>query len=66
MKRINKIGWGILGGIYLPVYMLFWILHKIARFLLAISYYGMIDTWLYGRDILRHLFKFRGGRYGQH
>lgn len=41
--------------IYFPVYCAAWLLHKIARLLLAISYFGLLD-WLKGADIIKYLF----------
>lgn len=54
-----KIIWYILGVIYFPIYLLAWILHKIARLLLAISYFGMFEKRI-GKDIMLNLFNWHG------
>lgn len=48
-----------MGILYFPIYLLAWVLHKIARFLLAVSYFGMMQKQ-YGKDILKSLFIWRG------
>lgn len=45
----------ILRIIYFPVYCLAWLLHKVARLLLAIAYFGLLD-WKKGVDIIKSLF----------
>lgn len=55
MKTI-KVVWNILGVIYFPVYIFFWLLHKIVRFLLAICYFGMLKKQI-ASDIISSLFK---------
>lgn len=55
MKKVLKIIWRILGVIYAPVYVAFWLLHKVARLLLAISYFGMFEKQV-GKDIISNLF----------
>lgn len=45
----------ILGIIYYPVYAAAWILHKIARLILAICYFLMFK-WRMGADIIKTLF----------
>ena len=59
MKKILKVVWRILEVIYFPVYIAFWLLHKIARFILAISYSGMLEGRI-AKDILKSLFKWHG------
>lgn len=61
MKKILKIIWCILGVIYAPIYIAFWLLHKVARLLLAISYFGMFEKQV-GKDIISNLFNW----YGRH
>lgn len=61
MKKMLKIIWGILGIIYFPVYIVSWLLHKIARLILAISYFGMLEKRV-GKDIISNLFS----RHGRH
>lgn len=60
MKKVFSIFWHILGIIYFPIFIAFWLLHKIARFILAISCFGMLETKI-GKDIIIHLFT----RYGK-
>lgn len=56
-NKIKKIVWKYVGIIYFPVYLLAWTLHKIARILLGISYYGMLNKKM-GRDIFKYLFTY--------
>lgn len=58
-NKIAKITWQILGVIYFPVYVAFWLLHKIARLMLAIAYFGLLDKQA-GKDIIKSLFKWYG------
>lgn len=59
MKKVLKIVWRILGVIYAPIYVAFWLLHKVARLLLAISYFGMFEKQI-GEDIISNLFNWHG------
>lgn len=59
MKKILKIIWRILGVIYAPIYVAFWLFHKVARLLLAISYFGMLEKKI-SKDIISNLFKWHG------
>lgn len=61
MKKISRRAWNILGILYFPVYIAFWLLHKVARFILAISYFGMLENRI-GKDIIKYMFN----RYGKH
>ena len=61
MKKILKIIWCILGVIYAPIYVAFWLLHKVARLLLAIAYFGLLN-WQSCSDILKNLFSY-GRKY---
>ena len=54
-----KVIWGIIGIIYFPVYIISWLLHKITRLVLAISYFGMLEKQV-GKDILSNLFSWHG------
>lgn len=54
-----KVIWGMLGIIYFPVYTSSWLLHKIARLILAISYFGMLEMQV-GKDIVSNLFSWHG------
>lgn len=58
-NKIAKITWQILGVIYFPAYVAFWLLHKIARLMLAIAYFGMLEKQT-GKDIIKSLFKWHG------
>ncbi len=44
-----------LSVMYFPVYCLAWLLHKVARLLLAIAYFGLRD-WRKGIDIIKSIF----------
>lgn len=61
MKKALKIIWGPLGVVYAPVYVASWLLHKVARLLLAISYLGMLEKQI-SKDIISNLFNW----YGRH
>lgn len=52
---ITSIGF-IVGVLYYPFYVIGWVMHKIFRFGLAISYFLMF-RWRMAIDILKHLFK---------
>lgn len=58
-NKIAKITWQILGVIYFPAYVAFWLLHKIARLTLAIAYFGLLNKQT-GKDIIKSLFKWHG------
>lgn len=61
MKRnrpmLFAITWTVIGILYLPVFVIAWLLHIIARILLGISYYGLLNYPM-GRDVLKSLFRF--------
>lgn len=59
MKKIAKFVWACLGVVYAPVYIASWLLHKVARLVLAISYFGMLEKTV-GKDIIKHLFTWHG------
>ena len=59
MKKTIKFIWHALGVIYAPAYIAFWLLHKVARLLLAISYFGMLEKQI-GKDIISNLFNWHG------
>lgn len=59
MKKMIKFIWHALGVIYAPVYIAFWLLHKVARLLLAISYFGMFEKQV-SKDIILNLFNWHG------
>lgn len=61
IKKILIIIWLMIEAAYFPVYLIFWLLHKIARLLLAISYFGMFEKQM-GKDIIINLFKWHNGR----
>jgi hypothetical protein len=58
-NKINEIVKRILEVIYFPIYVIFWLLHKIARFILAISYFGMLEGRI-AKDIINSLFRIHG------
>lgn len=59
-KNFKRILWVALGALYFPIYLLSWVLHKIARILLAIAYFGLLDKTK-GVNILKYLLNY-GGR----
>lgn len=59
MKKVLKAIWRALGAAYFPFYVAFWLLHKLARLLLAASYFGMLEKRV-GKDILTNLFTWHG------
>ena len=58
-NKIAKITWQILGVIYFSAYVAFWLLHEIARLMLAIAYFGLLNKQA-GKDIIKSLFKWHG------
>lgn len=59
MKNIFSYLEKIAKVLYFPIFVAFWILHKIARCLLAASYFGMFETRM-AKDILKYLFNWHG------
>lgn len=59
MKKVLKFLWRFAGVFYFPVYVLARVLHKVARLVLAISYFGMLEKQV-GKDIIKSLFKWHG------
>lgn len=59
MKKVLKFLWRLLGIVYAPIFLVSWLLHKVARLILAISYFGMLEKQV-GKDILKSLFKWHG------
>lgn len=59
MKKAFKFLWKYIGWIYFPIYVLSWLLHKVARLVLAISYFGMLEKSM-AKDIVKSLFKWHG------
>lgn len=59
MKKVLKFLWRCIGWLYSPIYVLFWALHKVARLMLAIAYFGMLEKQA-GKDIIKSLFKWHG------
>lgn len=49
--------WIILGVIYSPIYVAAWLLRLVARFLLSISYFGLLQGKM-GRQVFKSLFSF--------
>lgn len=58
-KKVLKFLWRCVGVLYFPIYLLAWILHKIARLVLAIAYFGLLNKQA-GKDIIKSLFKWHG------
>ena len=56
MKKVLKFSWKCAQWIYFPIYALAWALHKMARLMLAISYFGMLESRI-GKDIIKSLFE---------
>ena len=59
MKKVCKFLWRYVGVLYFPIYLLAWVLHKIARLVLAIAYFGLLNKQV-GKDIIKSLFKWHG------
>nr|DAY79815.1 MAG TPA: hypothetical protein [Caudoviricetes sp.] len=59
MKKVRKFLWRYVGVLYFPIYLLAWVLHKIARLVLAIAYFGLLNKQA-GKDIIKSLFKWHG------
>ena len=49
--------WTLVGFIYAPIFIAAWILHIVARLLLSISYFGMLNG-RQGKDVFNSLFTF--------
>lgn len=58
-QTLKTFTWNILGLIYSPIYIICFILHKIARIFLAISYLGMFEPRM-AKDIIKSLFMHHG------
>lgn len=54
---MKKFLWRLIGIIYMPIFLAFFLLHKIARVLLAIAYFGMLKRRM-AVDIMKHIFDF--------
>lgn len=59
VKKVLKFLWRYVGVLYFPIYLLAWVLHKIARLMLAIAYFGLLSKQA-GKDIIKSLFKWHG------
>lgn len=59
MKKVFDVIWLILAMIYAPLFIASWIIHKIARLLLAVAYFGMFEMQM-AKDIVLNLFKWHG------
>ena len=55
MKKVLKFLWRCVGVLYFPIYLLAWVLHKIARLMLAIAYFGLLNKQA-GKDIIKNYF----------
>ena len=51
------ITWALMGLLYSPIFIAAWLLHIIARLLLAISYFGLLNG-KQARDVFNSLFRF--------
>lgn len=51
------ITWALMGLLYSPIFIAAWLLHIIARLLLAISYFGLLNG-KQARDVFSSLFRF--------
>jgi len=51
------ITWSLVGLVYSPVFIAAWLLHIVARLLLSIAYFGMLNGQR-GRDVFKSLFRF--------
>lgn len=61
MKKVLKHLWAFMSIVYFPIYILASILHSVARFMLAVAYFGLLNKQA-GKDIIKSLFR-RHGRY---
>ncbi len=50
------ITWTLVGLVYSPVFIAAWLLHIVARLLLSISYFGMLNAST-GQDVLKSIFR---------
>ena len=50
------ITWAIAGLVYAPVFIAAWLLHIVARLLLSISYFGLLNASM-GRDVFKSVFR---------
>lgn len=48
--------WVFAGLIYSPVFIAAWLLHIVARFLLSISYFGLLNAKM-GQDVFKSIFR---------
>lgn len=64
MRKLKKTLSIIGSWLYFPIYVVFWLLHKVARILLAFAYAGMLQP-NYSANILTHLFFSHGRRKGE-
>lgn len=54
-KAVLAILWTITGIIYSPIFLLAWVIRIIARLLLAISYFGLLNFKM-AKDVFKSLF----------
>ena len=50
------ITWALAGIIYAPVFIAAWLLHIVARLLLSIAYFGLLNPKM-GRDVFASIFR---------
>ena len=61
-RKLLVVLYAIVGALYFPIYLLAWVLRIIARFFLAVSYFGMLDGRK-GKDVFKSLFSIYAGKY---
>ena len=54
--------WTVLCALYFPFYVTFYLLQVLARILLAISYFGLLDYYM-GKNVIKSIFKLHGKQY---
>lgn len=56
-SSLRVLTWFVAGVCYFPVFFTAWVLHMVARLLLSISYFGLLNDKK-GRDVFKSLFRF--------
>lgn len=59
MKKLKKVILVVLGIIYMPIYLIAWLLHIIARAQLAIAYFGLLEFYR-GKSVFKSIFEWHG------
>lgn len=47
--------WALVGLIYSPIFIAAWLLHIVARLLLSITYFGLLNARM-GKDVFKSIF----------